>query len=295
MQDIIAAAAADYRRDGVACLKAVLDAATQAKVAEFYAWSLAHPTPSGCMMYAGTDGAFYQDLSHPAAAHAYRPLLVDSIIPDIAATLWDTPEVWFLYEQIWLKEAGAGRRTPWHQDSPYLALEGEQVAVMWINLEAVAEQNSLEFVRGSWRGTLYDGSSFDAQDDTAPVFGKDLPRLPDIEAERERWDIVSWAVDPSDVVIFHPSTLHGGGSSLHGKRRRTLSLRLFGPDAVFAARPGLAPAPLVAGLNEALQPGDAFRHPAFPRLRPSAAGFEAIPITAEGGHKVNVLTRLKGT
>ena len=49
------------------------------------------------------------------------------------------------------------------------------------------------------------------------------------------------------------------------------------------------------GLNEALQPGDAFRHPAFPRLRPSAAGFEAIPITTEGGHKVNVLTRLKGT
>jgi len=294
MLEHIAASAAEYRRDGVTCLKGVLDDATQAKVAAYYDWSLAHPTPSGCMMYAGTDGAFYQDLSNPAAAHAYRPLLVDSIIPDIAATLWGTPEVWFLYEQIWLKEAGAGRRTPWHQDTPYLALEGEHVAVMWINLEAVAKEQSLEFVRGSWRETLYDGSSFDAADDTAPVFGKGLPRLPDIEANRAAWDIVSWAVDPSDVVIFHPSTLHGGGSTLHGQRRRTLSLRLYGADAVFAARPGLAPAPLVAGLDQALRPGDAFRHPAFPRLRPSAQGFEAIPEPVADGHRVNVMSRLQG-
>ena len=294
MRDIIAAAAADYHRDGVVCLKGILDSATQAAIAEVYAWSLANPTPSGCMMYAGTDGAFYQDLSHPAAAHAYRSLLVDSVIPDIAAGLWGSPEVWFLYEQIWLKEAGAGRRTPWHQDSPYLALEGEQLAVMWINLEPVSQHNALEFVRGSWRDTLYDGSSFDAADDTAPVFGKGLPRLPDIEAERERWDIVSWAVEPSDVVIFHPSTLHGGGATLKGQRRRTLSLRLFGADAVFAARPGLAPAPLVAGLADVLRPGDAFRHPAFPQLRPTAQGFDAIPLPVEDGHRVNVMARLQG-
>ncbi|MGE0484511.1 MAG: SDR family NAD(P)-dependent oxidoreductase [Gammaproteobacteria bacterium] len=249
MLERVAAAAADYRRDGVACLTGVLDEETQARVREVYAWSLAHPTPSGCQMFAGTDGAFYQDLSHPAAAHAYRSLLTESIIADIAAVLWDAPEVWFLYEQIWLKEAGTARRTPWHQDTPYLAVEGDHVAVFWINLDAVPAAQSLEFVRGSWRGTLYDGSAFDAADDTAPVYGTGLPRLPDIEADRAAWDIVRWDVGPADVIVFHPSTLHGGGATRDGVRRRTLSLRLFGRDAVFAARPGLAPAPLVAGLD----------------------------------------------
>ncbi|MCP5200928.1 MAG: phytanoyl-CoA dioxygenase family protein [Gammaproteobacteria bacterium] len=292
MLERVAAAAADYRRDGVCFLPGVLDDATQALVREAYAWSLAHPTPSGCMMFAGSDGAFYQDLSHPAAAHAYRELLTATIIPDIAATLWDTPEVWFLYEQIWLKEAGAARRTPWHQDTPYLAVEGEHVAVLWINLDPVPAAQSLEFVRGSARGTLYDGSAFDAADDTAPVYGTGLPRLPDIEADRAAWDIVSWAAGPGDVIVFHPSTLHGGGATRDGVRRRTLSLRLFGTDAVFAARPGLAPAPLVAGLEAALVPGESFRHPAFPRLRPVAAGFEAIPVV-DGGHQVTVSQRLR--
>lgn len=293
MLDNIKALAGDYLRDGVVHLPGVLDLRTQQLVAQLYEWSMAHPTPSGCMMYAGSDGAFYQDLCNPAAALAYRELLVDTVIPDIAASLWGTPEVWFLYEQIWRKDAGAGRRTPWHQDSPYLALDGQQIAVLWINLEPVAQQNALEFVRGSWRKTLYDGSAFDGADDTAPVFGKDLPRLPDIEKDRGAWDIVSWAVAPGDVVVFHPSTLHGGGSTFNGQRRRTLSLRLFGRDAVFAARPGLAPAPLVAGLADALRPGDVFRHPAFPRLRPTAAGFDTIPVLVDDGHHLNVSTRLR--
>jgi len=293
MSECMKTAIDEYRTDGVTMLRNVLDQRAQALVAECYDWSFEHPTPSGCLMYEGTDGAFYQDLSHPQAAHAYRELLVDSVVPDIAAALWQTPEVWFLYEQVWLKEAGVGRRTPWHQDAPYLAVEGEHLAVFWINLEPVPQAQSLEFVRGSWRGTLYDGSSFDAADDTLPVFGSGLPRLPDIEAAREQWDIVSWAVEPGDVVVFHPATLHGGGSSRQGGRRRTLSLRLFGTDAVFAARPGLAPAPLVAGLEDALNPGDPFRHPAFPRLRPTPLGFDAIP-AADGGHQVNVRKRLGG-
>lgn len=288
----MSAAAATYRQDGVICLRGALDRATMAVVENLFDWSMTHPTPSAHQLYGETDGAFYTDLCHPAAALAYRDLLVSSVLPDIAASLWGASEVWFLYEQVWLKEAGVARRTPWHQDTPYLALDGEQMAVFWINLEPVPAAQSLEFVRGSRRGTLYDGSAFDAADDTKPVFGHGLPRLPDIEAERGAWDIVSWAIEPGDVVIFHPSTLHGGGGTTDGVRRRTLSLRLFGADAVFAERPGLAPAPLVAGLQDDLRPGAPFRHPAFPRLRPSPNGFEQIP-TVDGGHTVTVHQRLR--
>ena len=158
-----------------------------------------------------------------------------------------------------------------------MALEGEQIAVVWINFDAVEKAQSLEFVRGSHLQTLYDGSAFDPQDDTKPIYNMGLPRLPDIESDRENYEILSWAVEPGDVVVFHPSMLHGGAPTVDGIRRRTLSLRFFGADVVYAERPMPAPAPLVAGLHESLSAGEAFRHRAFPKLRPTPQGFENIP------------------
>ncbi|MEQ8663244.1 MAG: phytanoyl-CoA dioxygenase family protein [Gammaproteobacteria bacterium] len=290
MIEIDSRLAAAYHRDGVVYLPRALAPETLAAAENLFQWSLEHPTPSACRFYAddATEGAtFYQDLGHPHAALAYRELLEDAPVADIVARLWDAREVWFLYEQVFLKEGGAMRRTPWHQDAPYLALEGEQLAVMWINFDPVPREYSLEFVRGSHHGTLYDGSAFAAGDDTAGIYGHGLPRLPDIEADRDAWDIVSWAVEPGDVVVFHPAILHGGAPTSAGRRRRTLSLRFFGADAVYAERPAPAPAPLVDGLHQALAPGQAFRHPAFPRLRPTPLGFDTIP-AAPGGHAVTL-------
>ncbi|MGR8919212.1 MAG: phytanoyl-CoA dioxygenase family protein [Gammaproteobacteria bacterium] len=284
--------ARDYRRDGVVCLRGALDAPSLALAERCFDWSRAHPTNSACRFYEGDDATFFQDLCHPQAAHAYRELLERSPVADLVAALWGAPEVWFLYEQVFVKEGAATRRTPWHQDASYLALDGERVAVMWINFDPVDAAHSLEFVRGSHRGTLYNGSAFDPEDDTAPIFAAGLPRLPDIEAERERWDIVSWPVAPGDVVVFHPQTLHGGAPTAAGTRRRTLSLRFFGDDAVYAARPEQAPAPLVAGLHDTLAPGDPFRHPAFPQLRPAPAGFDAIP-AAGSGHATTLRTQMQ--
>jgi hypothetical protein len=90
---------------------------------------------------------------------------------------------------------------------------------------------------------------------------------------------VSWAIEPGDVVIFHPATLHGGAPTRAGHPRHTLSLRFFGPNVRVASRPhdGMAN---VDGLKHddggrhplkkmALAPdGSPFRHADFPQLRP---------------------------
>ena len=168
-----------------------------------------------------------------------------------------------MYEQVFLKEGGESRRTPWHQDSSYLAVGGEHLAVAWITFDPVAREESLEFVKGSHRGPLYNGSRFELGDDTAPLYrGAALPRLPDIEAQRERFEIVSFAVAPGDVLLFHPAMLHGGAPTRPGQRRRTLTLRYFGPDARYEARPGRA-GPRVRDFHERMKPGDPFRHEAF--------------------------------
>jgi ectoine hydroxylase-related dioxygenase (phytanoyl-CoA dioxygenase family) len=269
----------DLVNDGVVCVRGALDAKALGLALATYDWSLAHPSRAA-NTYAGGEGTFYQDLANPRAAAAYRQMLIESPVADIVADLWGVRDVWFMYEQVFLKEGGDSRRTPWHQDSSYLPVAGPHLAVMWISFDAVRQQDSLEFVRGSHRGVMYDGSRFDPADDTAPIYGDgSLPRLPDIEAERGRWDIVSWAVEPGDVLVFHPGMLHGGAATHRGERRRTLSLRFFGPDATFDLRPGMVvrrrivddpEASVFAHLPATLSPGDPLRHPLFPQLRPRA-------------------------
>jgi ectoine hydroxylase-related dioxygenase (phytanoyl-CoA dioxygenase family) len=155
--------------------------------------------------------------------------------------------------------------------------------VLWISFDPVAADQALEFVRGSHRGPVYDGSRFDPDDDTLPLYGEgSLSRLPDIEATRDQWPIVSWPTEPGDVLVFHPATLHGGAATTASRSRRTLSLRFFGSDAVIAWRPGMRPAerpaaePASAGAPPANEhpltrmrrgaDGDPFRDPAFPKI-----------------------------
>jgi ectoine hydroxylase-related dioxygenase (phytanoyl-CoA dioxygenase family) len=95
-----------------------------------------------------------------------------------------------------------------------------------------------------------------AEDPTLPFYGQDLPPLPDIEADRSAWDIVSWPIRPGDVVLAHPGVLHGGGATREGGRRRTLTVRCYGDDIVYATRPPSRPTvPLTPGAVAAAAPG----------------------------------------
>lgn len=252
-----------YARDGVVFLPGVLDAAALADAQAAYDWSLAHPGPLASRIPQATASTFYQDLYNPDCLTGYRGMLQASPIPGIVADLWDAPDVWFMYEQVFLKEGGEARRTPWHQDSSYLAIAGEHLAVAWVTFDPVAKADSLEFVRGSHRGQLYNGSRFELGDDTAPLHPKaSLPRLPDIEADRGAWDLVSWAVEPGDLIVFHPAMLHGGAPTHPGQRRRTLTLRFFGEQSVYDPREGGA-GPRVEGFHERMTAGEPFRDPSF--------------------------------
>lgn len=267
----------DFEHDGVIRLADALSAETLQSAERAWQWSVEHPGPGASRLPSNGDGTFYQDLANPAALAHYAPLVQQTEIADIVTGLLGQRQVWFMYEQIFLKENGTTRRTPWHQDTPYLPVEGKDLVVMWITFEPVAAANALEFVRGSHCGPLYDGSRFDPQDDTAPLYGTgEMPVLPDIERDRGSWDIVSWGVTPGDVLLFHPSILHGGAPTRAGMRRRTLSLRFFGTDARVAGRPGMLAVENEAGPIRAdvhpltrlrrRQPGLPFRDPAFPEV-----------------------------
>jgi len=256
-----------YARDGVVHIPGALDAQALVDAEAAWSWSLANPGPlSSRIPTKASDATFYQDLYNPEVLTGYQRMLETSPVPRIVADLWGGRDCWFMYEQVFLKEGGEARRTPWHQDSSYLAIAGEHLAVAWITFDAVSKEDSLEFVRGSHKGRLYNGSRFDRNYDTLPTHpNSSLPRLPDIEADRAQWDIVSWAVEPGDLIVFHPAMLHGGAPTHPGQRRRTLTLRFFGEQAVYDPREGGA-GPRLTNFHDRLQAGDPFRDERFLKL-----------------------------
>lgn len=269
-----------FREDGVIHIPQALDSRCLDLAEECFEWTLNNPGPGAGAALLGTPGTFYQDQANPDAFPAYKQLLCDTHIADIAAALFESENVWLMYEQIWLKEGADTRRTPWHQDLPYLPAAGEHLAVFWTCLDPVEKIDSLEFVTGSHRGPLFNPSAFNPDDVSANLFDDlEYPQLPDVDAERDAFAISSWAMEPGDVVVFHPAMLHGGAQTRAGVRRRTLSLRFFGDDARCAKRPhdGMAN---IDGLKHddggrhplkkmaLAEHGTLFRHPDFPQLRP---------------------------
>ena len=125
-----------FRSDGVVCIRSALNRDSMTMAEDSYNWSLAHPGPYASQFQGTPDSPdkFYQDLLNGKVLTGYRRLLEASNAADIVADLWDSPDVWFFYEQVFLKEGGESRRTPWHQDASYLPIDGEQLAVMWITL-----------------------------------------------------------------------------------------------------------------------------------------------------------------
>ncbi len=264
--------------DGVVLIAGALDGAARQLVEQAFQWSLGHPGPRARAVLPGAPGSFYQDHSNPEFFPACRKLLLETGIGDLVSEVLGSENLWLLYEQVWLKE-GASARTPWHQDLPYVPLQGEHLAVLWTSLDEVPAEGALEFVRGSHRGPLYNPTAFKADDPSAAMYADGIwPRLPDIEAERSKWPVVSWPVQPGDALIFHPAILHGGAPTHGNRRRRSLSLRFFGDRAYCAQRPedGVAEVDRIRRKSGAFDPiremafnppGTLFRHPAFPQVR----------------------------
>jgi ectoine hydroxylase-related dioxygenase (phytanoyl-CoA dioxygenase family) len=231
--------AQSYRDDGVVILKQAFDTKTMGLIEAAYAWSHAHLSAALQDFAAGSQELFIADTGYSVKEPVYLTLLRESVLPDIACALFGgESDVWYLGEQIFYKEGESGtRRTPWHQDTSYMNFVGPRMVALWIPLDPIPRDCSLEVVRGSHTGITYNGSRFELGDDTAPLYPiSELPRLPDIESDRDGWEIVGEALVPGDLIAFHLGTLHGGGATLPGMRRRSLTLRFIGDDVVWVER-----------------------------------------------------------
>ena len=254
----------EFQRDGCAVLRGLFTPwieGLRAGVAE----NMASPSFRE-RTYVPDDGSarFFQDFCNWDRIQGYRALVTDSPMAKIAARLMRSRTARIFHDHVLVKEPGTSVVTPWHQDQPYYPVEGSQSVSFWVPLDPVPRERTIEYVAGSHRW----GKDFrpDRFDGTRLYQGDTAESVPDVEANRDRFDIRGWAVEPGDAVAFAFRTLHGAPANASPVRRRVISLRWVGDDARFARRPGRCSPPFP---ELEYDDGARFEAPEFPILHPA--------------------------
>ena len=260
----------DFWRDGAVCVRGAFSADDIEAARAAIEANLADLSPLAKRASSAHDGAFVEDFRSWSRIPEMEAFIRDSPAAAIAGELMGATTVRLFHDHVLVKEPGTRQRTPWHQDLPYYNVAGDQNVSLWLPVDPVPRESTLELVAGSHRGPWYMPRTF--LDGEAKWFPDGaLAELPDIEGDPERYPVLAWALEPGDAVFFHMLMLHGAGGALEaGPRRRVLSVRFLGDDMVHAPRPWTTSPPF-PGLEDELRDGAALDHPLFPVLWERAA------------------------
>lgn len=198
---------------------------------------------SNARIYKGEDGGeFFIDFCSWKRIDKYRDFIFNSEAAEIASTLMGSDNVQLFHEHILIKEAKSGISTPWHHDMPYYCIEGTKTVSLWIPLDTIPKERTLEFIAGShlwgksFRPKLFNGKLLNKNDG--------LEDLPDIDGNKDNYRVLGWDLKPGDAVAFDYRTIHGAqANNSLSDRRRAFSLRMVGDETVFSKKENIRYSP----------------------------------------------------
>ena len=255
-----------WRADGVICLRGVFSSDWQDLLEDGFDQSVNSPSSLSKDYAEVGKGSFFTDHAMHRRVEPINRFVNQSPLGDYAAALMSATKINLVDDHLLVKEPGTQNPTYWHQDQPYFNFDGEDFCSVWIPLDPVDAQNgTMRFVKGShlWgkqfhpvrigAGDIIDG----AEDFDGPA--------PDIDANPEGYEILSWDLIPGDCFVFHGKMLHGAFANLSlDARRRACSIRLTGDDIVWAPKKY---APTENVLPDLIQ-GGSIECAAYPRVWP---------------------------
>lgn len=258
-----------YREDGVVMIKGAIDPNWLSLIEHGVERARANLSLQGRFMSRKTRG-YQMDTFLWKHVDEIRDAIYYGPFAYWAQQLMGAREVRFFYDQIFVKEPGTDAPTPWHQDLSFWPIRGEQISSFWIPLDPVTRESSgLMYARGSHRWP----QRFKAisPDYVAAIIDEAMDDIPDINAEPSKYELLDWEMQPGDILMFHPLTLHGSYGNNHRTRsRRALALRWTGDDVVWAPSAKRMP----VHFRHESKVGEGLSGAAFPRILPA-------PIQAE--------------
>ncbi len=228
------------------------------------------------------DGMFFYDVAAWKHDQGLREVAFDSALPRIACELLGAAYVHFWEDTTFVKAPRTRQKTAFHQDLAYFQIEGDQCVVVWIPLDRAGLANGVtQYVRGShlW-GETYAPNVFVSQ---TPFASSPERRCPDIEASPGDFDIISFDVEPGDVIIHHVKTVHGAGGNPSADWRRAVSFRYCGDGVRYFDRPGAIPQ---VGVSHGLKDGDRLLAADYPVVWPKPwPGMRLASSYPSAGHR----------
>ncbi|MEE9428946.1 MAG: phytanoyl-CoA dioxygenase family protein [Paracoccaceae bacterium] len=221
--------------------------------------NLVHPGPYGNENNVDA-GRFFDDYCNWPRIPEIEKVIRYSPAAEIAARAMRSKTAQIFHDHVLVKEPGTPKPTPWHQDSPYYFVEGEQTVSLWFPLDPVREA-SLRLIAGSHRWNRLVRPVSWADDSDFYEGDQDWIPVPDPDANPNDNKILEWQMEPGDAVLFDFRTVHGARGNLSNTRRRALSLRWLGDDARYVERPGRTSPPYP---GHDMVPGQKLREDWFP-------------------------------
>jgi ectoine hydroxylase-related dioxygenase (phytanoyl-CoA dioxygenase family) len=234
---------AQYRRDGAILIKHALSEGEIALLERGLEEARAEPADRQSILR-GAAGEIETLVEQFASSHcpSLKALIDGGRLAEIAGRLMAAPSAQLVLEQIFYKSRGHINPTPWHQDTPFMRVRGDDMARVWVACDSSPRALTVQIARGSHRwNVVYNTSPATPQGPSNFEEGKSftyagigndlLPPLPDVPRYRDSFTILSWDVEPGDAVVFNGNVLHGAdGVDYHPSPRRALATTWGGPD-----------------------------------------------------------------
>ena len=179
-------------------------------------------------------------------------LMKSGVVGRIGSALMQTPSAQLVLDQVFYKSKGPIVPTPWHQDTAFLRVRGNELIRLWFPCDYSPRELTVQVVRGSHRWNVVYNTTGEKPNETMIVATGSthdpngvgdavLPPVPDVARYRDSFDILSWDVEPGDAIAFQGNMLHGaGGHPGHDRPRRAFAVMLGGPNLRYHAPKGKA-------------------------------------------------------
>ena len=248
--------------DGVVCLRQFFDTNTVELLQEIAEENILNPSPMAIDASQGGTGRFFGDTFVWAHHPHLKEFVWRSPAADMAKEILQSNKINVIFDQFLIKATGTSTPTLWHHDQTYWPVAGSQVATMWIALDPVTNATgAVEYIKGSHKwGKRFKAVSFKDKD----MYKEDLPEVPDIAANRDKYEFIQYEMEAGDCTLHHGLTLHGApGNSSQTQKRRAYIIRWAGDDGTYDPRPNLQPMLRDPGIKV----GDPLDCELFPVLR----------------------------